>query len=202
MNPKHFLLVIASMAILNSCTKETVNPLSEEPLPGSVIELFYEEETINLETNNNSRFIHIPPPPSIEQDCKSTIPNVIVPKMHDNTVEFVYARNSNYTGNGATKIKALKWVVNGKEQLNFSTTLKLPYAVNDDFDIELTVTFTDGSTQKTSFVFETSPNLQTLGDGTIRYSTGVDAFSGRTIGQSCPDQFGRAVSIIIIDIVI
>jgi len=200
MNPKSLLLAIAILAILNSCTKDTITPISQEPLPGSVIEFFIEEEASNLpEINSNGRTV-IPTASSVEQDCRSTVPSVIVPKMHNGTLEFIYAKNSNYTGSTFGRIKTLNWVVNGEVQLNLSTTLELPYEIGETFNIELTVTFVDGSTHEADFSFTASPDLLTLTDGTIRYDTGNSSFSGATVSKSCVDEFSRAIGIVIIDI--
>jgi len=203
MNPRLLVLVIASLAMLNSCTKESFVPLSQEPLPGSVIEFIYEEEASSLQNaNNNNRVLFVVPPPSVQQDCRNNIPSVIIPKMHNQTLEFTYAKNSNYSGSFSEKIKTLKWVVNGEEQLHMSSTLELPFEIGDVFNIELTVRFDDGSMQEVDFNFAASTNIETLRDGTIIYSSGLSAFNGTTISESCTAELSRAIGIVIVDIII
>jgi len=206
MNPRILLLAIACIAMLNSCTKETFTPTStintqipNESLPDSVIELFYEDE--ETQQNSNSRRIYVAPPPSVELNCKREIPSVIIPKVFNKTLEFVYATNRSYNSSVNNNIRSLGWKVNGKEQPTFETTLKLPYEVNDVFDVELVVTFTDESTNQFDFAFEATANLETLSDGTVKHNTGASSFSGSTItiSQSCTDESNRTIGIVIID---
>lgn len=201
MNPKFLLLVIASLAILNSCTKESFTPITEEPIKGSAIELVYEKEASNLpetyEINDRSRFFV--PPPSVEEACKNSLPSVIVPKMYKRTLEFIYAKNSSYTGPELANVKSYQWMVNGRAYSNASTNLSIPYRVGNVFNIELTVTFTDGSTHQFSFAFEASPGLETFSDGTIKHQTGASSFNGSSISQNCADEANRGSTIVIID---
>jgi len=201
MNPRILLLVIATLAILSSCTKETFTPITEEPLNGSAIELNYETEASNLpetyEINDRSR--PFAPPPSVEQDCKSKLPSLIVPKMYNGRLEFIYAKNNSYTGTDFGKIKTRKWVVNGIAHSNPSATLQLLYRSGDIFDIELTATFVGGATQEFSFTFEASSGIQTLSDGTILHSTGAGSFSGSTISESCGGEANRGTGIVIVE---
>ncbi len=201
MNPKRFLLSLAIVALLNSCTKDFPTPdkpdsyIADDEILNSAIEFFYPETP---ESNQSPSRIAPFVPFSTSQACKTGTLSILTPQIIvGQSVNIIYSNIDEYSGVKVNP-KAIEWIVDGETILQLTTKLQLPYVIKE-YNIEVIVSLEDGTKKSFDFKVDVTHNMPLDNDGYIEFDDEDSCVTGSTVGPSCLPQNGRVNRIIIID---